>query len=108
MASLRLRMFSPLPVYRDENTDGGSLAPRPADLEGKVVGLLPNWRPAAVHLLKTIGMLLEERYRLKSVVMEPPVRVAPMTKGGKLLDGMRDQLDDLARRVDVVIVASGD
>ena len=108
MSSLRFRMFSPLPVYLDEKAAGASLAPRPANLEGKVVGLLPNWRPAAVHLLKTIGALLEEKCRVKSVVMEPPVHVAPMTKGGKLLDGMRDQLDDLARRADVVIVASGD
>jgi hypothetical protein len=27
---------------------------------------------------------------------------------GKLLDGMREQLDDLARRVDVVVTATGD
>lgn len=108
MASFGLRMVSPLPVYLDENTVGSMLAPRPATLKGKVVGLLPNWRPAAVHILKAIGTMLEERCHVKAVVLEPPVRVAPMTKGGKLLDGMRDQLDDFARRVDVAIVASGD
>lgn len=108
MSTLKLRMYSPLPIYRDEHEVGSPLAKRPASLEGKVVGLLPNWRPAAVHLLKTIGMLLEEKCRVKEVFMEPPVHVAPMTKGGKLLDGMRDQLDEIARRADVVIVASGD
>ncbi|MBI3069511.1 MAG: hypothetical protein HYY79_11710 [Betaproteobacteria bacterium] len=107
MAFLRVKLASPLPVYLDETTVGNSLAPRPASLDGKVVGLLPNWRPAAVNILKALGALLEERFRLKAVVMEPPVRESP-SRTGKLLDAMRGQLDDLARRVDVVIAASGD
>jgi hypothetical protein len=65
-------MLSPLPVYLDEATAGSKLASRPSTLDGKVVGLLPNWRPSAVHILKAIGTLLEERYRLKAVVMEQP------------------------------------
>ena len=107
MASLSLTMLSPLPVYLDETTAGGKLAPRPSTLDGKVVGLLPNWRPSAVHILKAVGALLEERYRLKAVVMEQPVRELPI-RTGKLLDTMREKLDDLARRVDVVITATGD
>lgn len=107
MASLSLTMLSPLPVYLDESTTGSKLAPRPATLDGKVVGLLPNWRPSAVHILQAIGTLLEERYRLKAVVMEQPVRELPI-RTGKLLDTMREKLDDLARRVDVVITATGD
>lgn len=107
MASVKLTMFSPLPVYLDETTAGSKLAPRPSTLDGKVVGLLPNWRPSAVHILQAIGTLLEERYRLKAVVMEQPVRDLPI-RTGKLLDTMREKLDDLARRVDVVITATGD
>ena len=96
---LTLTMLSPLPVYLDGATAGSALAPRPATLDGKIVGLLPNWRPSAVEILRAIGALLEERYRLKAVVMEQPVRELPI-RTGKLLDTMRGQLDELreARR----------
>ena len=107
MASLDLTMVSPLPVYLDETGPQSRLAPRPATLDGKTVGLLPNWRPSAVEILRAIGALLGERYRLKDVVMEQPVRELPI-RTGKLLDTMRGQLDDLAKRVDVVITATGD
>ena len=107
MASLNLTMVSPLPIYLDETTAASKLATRPATLDGKVVGLLPNWRPSAEHILKALGILLEERCRLKAVVMEQPVRELPL-RTGKLLDAMGGQLDDLAQRVDVVITATGD
>ena len=107
MASIGLAMLSPLPVYLDETAAGTKLAPRPATLDGKVVGLLPNWRPSAVHILKALGTLLEERYRLKAVVMEQPVRELPI-RTGRLLDTLDEKLDELARRVDVVITATGD
>lgn len=107
MASLKLTMVSPLPVYLDESGPQSKLAPRPASLDGKVVGLLPNWRPSAVEILRAIGALLQEHYTLKDLVIEQPVRELPI-RTGKLLDTMRQQLDDLARRVDVVITATGD
>ena len=104
---LCLTMLSPIPVYLDRATAAGTLAPRPATLDGKVVGLLPNWRPSAVHVLRAVGALLQERYRLKTLVMEQPVRELPI-RTGKLLDTMKDLLDDFARRVDVAITATGD
>lgn len=107
MANLGLTLVSPLAVYLDESGPQSRLAPRPASLDGKTVGLLPNWRPSAVEILRAIGGLLGERYRLKNIVMEQPVRELPI-RTGKLLDTMRGQLDDLARRVDVVITATGD
>ncbi|HSC94529.1 MAG TPA: hypothetical protein VLC73_06135 [Burkholderiales bacterium] len=107
MPPLDLTMVSPLPVYLDESGPQSKLAPRPATLDGKTVGLLPNWRPSAVEILRAIGGLLGERYRLKNVVVEQPVRELPI-RTGKLLDTMRGQLDGLARRVDVVITATGD
>jgi len=107
MASLNLTMVSPLPVYLDESGPQSKLAPRPASLDGKIIGLLPNWRPSAVEVLRAIGVLLQERYKLKELIMEQPVRELPI-RTGKLLDTMRQQLDDLARRVDVVITATGD
>jgi len=104
---LSLTLLSPLPVYLDETSDGIPLAPRPETLNGRVVGLLPNWRPSAVKLLQAVGALLAERYRLQAVVMEHPARELPQRSGG-LIDGIRGTLDDLARRVDVVITATGD
>jgi hypothetical protein len=99
--------LSPLPVYLDETTAGTPLAPRPETLDGRVVGLLPNWRPSAVKLLEAVGQLLSERYRVQAVVMEQPVRELPQRTGG-LIDAMGGSLDDLARRVDVVVTATGD
>ena len=108
MASLKLSMISPCVGYLDEIASNNALAPRPATLEGKVVGLVPNWRPAAVHLLTAVGALLQERYGVKEVILEPPVRISAMAGGGKLLDGVRNQLESLARRVDVALTATGD
>ena len=107
MVALGLTMLSPLAAYLDEISDANRLAPRPATLDGKVVGLLPNWRTSAIHILKALGDLLQERYRLKAVIMEQPVREVPL-RTGKLIDSMKEQLDSLVGRVDVVITASGD
>jgi hypothetical protein len=107
MASTMLTILSPLPVYLDEVDTGSALAPRPTTLEGMVVGLLPNWRPSALHVLDAIGLLVKERYAPKAVLMEQLLREVPI-RTGKLLDGMRDKLNDFATRVDVAIIASGD
>ncbi len=103
-----IRMISPCVPYLDMVGAANALAPRPGTLNGKVLGLVPNWRPAAVHLLKAAGDLLKARYGLKEVIIEPPVRVSAMARGGKLLDGMREQLDALCARVDVAMTATGD
>ena len=107
MMSFSVQMLTPIPIYPDEIAGADSLAQRPLSLEGKVIGLLPNWRPSALHLLKMLGTVMEERCRPKAVILEQPTREVPVRKG-RLLDGMSDQLDDLARRVDVVITATGD
>jgi hypothetical protein len=104
---LAVHMLNPLPVYLDESAGAETLAPRLRSLEGKVVGLLPNWRPSAVDLLNAVGAVIQERYAPKAVIMEQPTREVPVKKG-RLLDGMEAQLDNLARRVDAVITASGD
>ena len=105
--ALTLTMLSPLPVYLDEAADGTPLAPRPQTLDGRVVGLLPNWRPSASKILEVVGKLLEERYQLRAVVMEQPARELPQRTSG-LIDALGDTLDTLAARVDVVVTATGD
>jgi hypothetical protein len=104
---LTLTMLSPLPLYLDETTEGTPLAPRPETLDGRIVGLLPNWRPSAVKLLEAVGQLLLERYHVQALVMEQPARELPQRTGG-LIDALGGSLDDLASRVDVVITATGD
>ena len=105
--TFRLTMLSPLPEYRDEQEEALSLAPRPESLDGKVVGLLPNWRPSAVEILGAVGALLQERYKLKESIQEQPVREVPSRSGG-LIDALGGLLDQLAERVDVVVTATGD
>jgi len=107
MRASRFEIVSPLAVYLDEIDAGTKLAPRPATLEGKVVGLLPNWRPSAYELLKAVGQVIEQRYRPKAVILEQPDHEVPVSKG-KLLDGLGAKLDDFAARVDVAITATGD
>lgn len=106
MAELDLTVLSPLAVYLDEMSRS-KLAPRPATLDGMVLGLLPNWRPSAIHILRSLGELLNERYKFKEIIMEQPVRELPL-RDGKLLDTMKEKLDSLVERCDVVITASGD
>jgi hypothetical protein len=107
MVSVKMKLLSPLPVYLDEAGAEGTLARRPASLDGKTLGLMPNWRPAAASILNSLGELLGQRYNLKGIVAEPPV-FASLNQGKKLVDRMREQLDDFASRVDVAITASGD
>ncbi len=105
--AITVTMVSPLPVYLDETADTTPLAPRPETLDGRVVGLLPNWRPSAVKVLQAVGQLLQERYHVKAMVMAQPSRELPHRTGG-LIDAIQDKLNDLAQRVDVVITATGD
>ncbi len=107
MGTLRFSMVSPLPVYLDEQMVGTGLAPRPVSLEGKVLGLLPNWRPSAVEILQGVGAALEKKYKLKAVVMEQPMREVPIAKG-RVIDGMREKLEGIAKRIDVAVAATGD
>ena len=107
MSALGITMLSPQAAYLDLVADAARFAPRSPSLDGKRVALLPNWRPSAIHILTAVGNLLQERYRLKELVMEQPVRELPL-RAGKLLDTMKEQLDSLAQRVDVVITATGD
>jgi hypothetical protein len=105
--SRKLTMLSPLPLYLDETIEGTPMAPRPETLNGRIIGLLPNWRPSALQLLDAIGRLLAERYHVQAVVTEQPARELPQRTRG-LIDALSGTLDDLAKHVDVVVTATGD
>ena len=105
--NFRLSMLSPLPEYEDEKHETLSLASRPKSLDGKEVGLLPNWRPSAVEILGAVGVLLQDRYTLKGITQEQPAREVPSRSGG-LIDALGALRADLVHRVDVVVTSTGD
>ena len=75
------------------------LAPRPADLAGKVVGLLDNTKEQGSLILETIGTALRERYGVASVVTRRKEHYSkPAT------DAL---IDEMAKEVDVAIAALG-
>jgi hypothetical protein len=74
-------------------------AVRPADLAGKVVGLLDNRKEQADVILETVGEVLRERYGVARVVIrrkEHHSKPAP--------DAL---IDEMAREVNVAIAALG-
>ena len=76
-----------------------SLAPRPADLSGKVLGILDNTKEQADVILQTLGEALREKYGVKEVIMrrkEHYSKPAP--------DAM---IEEMAEQCDVVICALG-
>ena len=75
------------------------LAPRPADLAGKVVGLLDNTKEQGSLILETLGAVLREKYGVARVVTRRKEHYSkPAT------DAL---IDDMAKEVDVAIAALG-
>ena len=75
------------------------LAPRPADLAGKVVGLLDNTKEQGTLILETIGNALRERYGVARVVIKRKEHYSkPAT------DAL---IDEMVREVDVAVAALG-
>ncbi len=59
----------------DPTAGGGkgkvTLAPRPMDLAGKVVGLLDNTKEQGTLILQTLGQALREKHGVAKVVLLP-------------------------------------
>ncbi len=83
----------PLPVRT-------SLAPRPEDLTGKMVGLLANGKRNSDKLLEAVYTLLDERYQLKGAVR--------LNKGDASRPAPDPVIDELLNKCDLVITATGD
>ena len=74
------------------------LAPRPASLYGRRVGVLDNSKPNADVLLGRLAELLVERHGAASVVKwKKPGASRPAT-----------MIDEIARSADLVLTGSGD
>lgn len=76
-----------------------SLAVRPGDLKGKVVGILDNTKEQADVILQTLGEALREKYGASEVIMrrkEHYSKPAP-----------QEMIEEMAGKCDVVICALG-
>ena len=76
------------------------LAARPANLDGRVLGLLSNNKPHSEDLLRMMAGIIGERYSLQEVV--------EYNKGGHQWPADRRLLADLAQRCDVMIHATAE
>jgi hypothetical protein len=75
------------------------LAARPADLAGKVVGLLDNTKEQGTLILETLGNALREQYGVARVILQRKEHYSkPATSA---------LIDDMAKEVDVAIAALG-
>ena len=77
-----------------------ALAPRPASLDGKTLGLLSNNKPHSEDLLRMVAGIIGERYSLKEVV--------EYNKGGHQWPADHAALEDLAQRCDAMIHATAE
>jgi hypothetical protein len=76
-----------------------ALARRPADLAGKVVGLLDNTKEQGSLILETLGQALREQYGVVRVVLRRKEHYSkPATAA---------IIEDMAKEVDVAIAALG-
>ncbi len=69
-----------------------AMALRPADLVGKVVGLLDNTKEQGRLILETIGVALQEKYGVASVVLKQKQHYSkPATD--LIIQSMADEVD---------------
>jgi hypothetical protein len=80
--------------------DRTNLAPRPQDLNGKMIGLLANGKRNSDKLLEAIYSLLEDTYQLQGAVR--------LNKGDASRPAPEPIIDELLNKCDLVITATGD
>ena len=76
------------------------LAPRPATLDGKVIGLFANNKPHSEDLLRRIAAIIGDRYRLAGTVAH--------NKGGWQWPARIEDLRRTAAQIDVAIHATAE
>jgi hypothetical protein len=76
-----------------------SMAPRPVDLAGKVVGLLDNTKEQADIILETVAEALRSRYGVAKVIVRRKEHYSKPATGA--------MIDELAKEVQVAAAALG-
>ena len=93
----RLRILDPTVEALPDST---LLAPRPEELNGKVVGLLSNSKQNADKLLDAVYSLLQDTYEFSGVVR--------LNKGDSSRPAPPHIMDEVLEKCDLVITATGD
>ena len=88
------------PTGADPGLDAWSLAPRPADLRGKRVGLLDNSKANSDVLLRAIAGILDSEFEFADVFY--------VKKHSASLPPTPDVMAELHRNADLVITGIGD
>ena len=92
-----VQLLDPTAKPRD---DEKPLAPRPAELRGKRVGILDNTKSNADILMRHMATMLCEQYGAADVVHRRKTHAA--------IGATEALLDELAESCDLVILGSGD
>ena len=87
------------PTYSPPQGASVPPAPRPADLKGKVIGLLDNTKEGADVILRTIGETLVARYGAKGWLVR--------TKETFSKVAIPDIINEMAQEADIVVSALG-
>jgi hypothetical protein len=86
---------------RDEGDPAPAvIAPRPATLDGKIIGLFANNKPHSEELLRMVADVIRERYAIRGVVEH--------NKGGHQWPAQPADLAAMAQRCDVAIHATAE
>jgi hypothetical protein len=103
-AGVTLEVLSPLGEIIPPPTLG--ISPRPADLNGKSVALMDNWKTGGIYLQDKFEQLLKKRY--------PNVKIVRMTKpqgkegGGRLVYSADAWYTQVAQSADAFIYTIAD
>ena len=88
------------PTGTDLSSGEFHLNDRPADLNGKTLGLLENHKANSDKVLHELGNMLKEKYDLKEVVY--------LSKHSASLPTKPETVQQLLNKVDVLITGIGD
>ena len=88
------------PTGTDLSSGEFHLNDRPADLNGKTLGLLENHKANSDKVLHELGNMLKEKYDLKDVVY--------LSKHSASLPTKPETVQQLLNKVDVLITGIGD
>lgn len=76
-----------------------ALAPRPADLADKVIGMIDNTKEQADVILQTMADALRERYGVARVIIRPKEHYTKPAAG--------ELINEMAKEVQLVVSALG-
>lgn len=96
----------PVVDYQDETQASAERAPRPKNLQGKTIALLPNDRPLSPAFMQALAKRLTQETSLKRA-LKLDIPVWPFNHPVRA-KSIQPELDQLARRCDLLVTGVGD